>query len=76
MLLEGTGFAALGGRCLRRALGVVVEAGQDVARRSRLEVLGLFALDGLFAGGLVGLNVSMTVDRQSSARCASHTTSL
>lgn len=53
VLLEGASLASLGGGRLCRSLGVVVEAGEDVARRRRFEILALFALDGLFAGGLL-----------------------
>lgn len=58
MLLRRSSFTALSSGGLRGALCVVIEASQDIARRRRIEVLGLFALDGLFAGGLERLGVS------------------
>lgn len=51
-LVRVDALAALRGRGLRRALGVVVEARDHVARGRALEVLGFFARYLFFAGGL------------------------
>lgn len=51
-LLRGDALAALRCRGLRRAFRVVVEARDHVACGRAVEVLGLFARDLFFAGGL------------------------
>lgn len=52
MLLQGPCLTALGSSSLIRALGVVVEPRQDVARRGALQVLCLLLFDPLLALGL------------------------